>query len=458
MLGRKFTSVGTSSTVKHFRIVGRGGGLPRLHKVSGAPTKRIDLPARRCMLLGKMDNTKARKISHSGKRSHRHQKLNLHWRRIWCISRGHYVRLRLSMKGLKTIKRLGLEEAARRFHLNLNNPKLFAGYANLPQKSVKQPVNMEEEIQQTVRVESLIGYISTGFLGHMVSSHAIPAVARGARRPLLKLKQTYYHRLWQALTTRRWSEFERLMREMKSRNLNHDEVTYTLKAHHCILNPHIPSLTCYMVLEEMKKSLVHPAVIRMNEHLINSYFELEELKCQPPAPLWHNFVKATWQSSLRLNRQKLQKLKQSLQQMDPEDLMKLNEEDMAALARDEFLQATFSSTLGLDEIHDEPITINLENQSGADSSMDHTGLELHKGVMDSHHRVSESETALDMTISASTTVEEDIENYRDSEDHSNLEDIEGHSNQEDLDDHSDLEDIEIERVYVQRQKSLHKND
>ncbi|KAK1937637.1 putative 50S ribosomal subunit protein L28 [Babesia divergens] len=142
--GRKFKSTGTSSQVRHFRIVGRGGGLPRLRKVSGMPTKRIELPARRCMLLGKMDNTKARQISHSGKRSHRTQKVNLQWKRIWCISKGHYVRLRLSMKGLKTIKRLGLEEAARRFHLNLNNPKLFAGYANLSPKKEKISPEFEE--------------------------------------------------------------------------------------------------------------------------------------------------------------------------------------------------------------------------------------------------------------------------------------------------------------------------
>lgn len=129
--GRKYTSLGTSSQKRHYRIVGRGGGIPRRYKVSGMPTKRMELPARRCMLLGKMDNSKARKISHSGKRTHRKQKVNLQWKRIWCISRGHYVRLRLSMKGLKTIKRLGLEEAARRFHLNIASPKLFAGYAHL---------------------------------------------------------------------------------------------------------------------------------------------------------------------------------------------------------------------------------------------------------------------------------------------------------------------------------------
>ncbi|GBE60821.1 ribosomal protein RPL28 [Babesia ovata] len=152
--GKKFRTVGRSSQIKHYRIVGRGGGIPRLHKVSGMPTKRIALPARRCMLLGKMDNTKARSISHSGKRTHRAQKVNLQWKRIWCISKGHYVRLRLSMKGLKTIKRFGLEEAARRFNLNLNNPKLFAGYANLKPKKPKEEIVEHEYFLEDIPIDS----------------------------------------------------------------------------------------------------------------------------------------------------------------------------------------------------------------------------------------------------------------------------------------------------------------
>ncbi|GIX63835.1 uncharacterized protein BcabD6B2_32700 [Babesia caballi] len=148
-----------------------------------------------------------------------------------------------------------------------------------------------------------------------------------------------------------------------------DEVTYTLKAHQCILNPYKPNLSvsalqgvaifvqCYLVLEEMKQALVHPAVIRMNELLINSYFELEELKCQPPAQLWQNFAKATWQTSFRLTRQRVRKLREALSKMDPADVMRLSDEDVAALAQDEFLHAAFSATLAMDEIHDEPIEI-----------------------------------------------------------------------------------------------------
>ncbi|UVC49986.1 50S ribosomal protein L28 [Theileria orientalis] len=134
MIGKKFDKKPTSSQVRHHRIVGRGGGIPRIRRCTKLPAKPIILPARRCMLLGKMDNTKAMKRSHSGVRTKKTQKLNLHWKKIWHPEKKYFIRLRLSMRGLKTIKRLGIIEAARRFHLDINNKKLFAGYARLKER------------------------------------------------------------------------------------------------------------------------------------------------------------------------------------------------------------------------------------------------------------------------------------------------------------------------------------
>lgn len=205
----------------------------------------------------------------------------------------------------------------------------------------------------------------------MTYIRAFTTLSDVATRPVWKVKQTYYHKLWHALTAHRWHEFERLLSEMRLRNIHLDEVTYTLKAHYCILNPHKPSMNCYLVLEEMKQALAHPAVIRMNENLINSYFELEELKCQPPFALWQNFTKLIWQTSFRLNRQRMRNLKQSLLNMDPNDVMQLNDEDVAALAQDEFLHAMFSSTLTIDEIYDEPIAICDPGSTESQLSQEH---------------------------------------------------------------------------------------
>ncbi|KAL8443283.1 hypothetical protein Emag_005957 [Eimeria magna] len=128
--GKKFRTVGSSSVARHYRLQGRGGGLPRLRKATGLPTNPIILPMRRCMLLGKMDNRKARSVSHSGRRTHRIQRVNLAWKRLWWPEGNHYVRLRLSMKGLKTIKKYGLQRAADKFNLNLRDKRLFAGHSH----------------------------------------------------------------------------------------------------------------------------------------------------------------------------------------------------------------------------------------------------------------------------------------------------------------------------------------
>ncbi|KAF8819541.1 ribosomal protein RPL28, partial [Cardiosporidium cionae] len=125
--GRKFRTCGKSSVARHFRLIGRKGGEARQNKQSGEATKRIILPARRCMLLGKMDNRKAMKRSHSMHATHTIQRVNLQQKRFWWEEGNRFVRLRISMKGLKTIRKYGLQKAAEKFGLDLKRKRLFAG-------------------------------------------------------------------------------------------------------------------------------------------------------------------------------------------------------------------------------------------------------------------------------------------------------------------------------------------
>lgn len=79
----------------------------------------------------------------------------------------------------------------------------------------------------------------------------------------------------------------------------------------------------------------------------------------------------------------MRNLKQSLLNMDPNDVMQLNDEvlsrftlltslqDVAALAQDEFLHAMFSSTLTIDEIYDEPIAICDPGSTESQLSQEH---------------------------------------------------------------------------------------
>lgn len=76
---------------------------------------------RRCMLLGKTANHKARHISHSHVRSKRTQWVNLQWKKIWWPQGRKQVWLRLSTRAIKTINKHGIDEAAKRFDLNLTD-------------------------------------------------------------------------------------------------------------------------------------------------------------------------------------------------------------------------------------------------------------------------------------------------------------------------------------------------
>eukprot|EP00920_Eleutheroschizon_duboscqi_P007103 GHVT01016392.1.p1 GENE.GHVT01016392.1~~GHVT01016392.1.p1 ORF type:complete len:388 (-),score=86.93 GHVT01016392.1:559-1722(-) len=133
-LGRKFRMHGPSSMARHYRIPGKAAGAPRVSKITKLPTHPILLPARRCMLLGKMDNLSAIHRSFSNKRVKRPQHVNLHWKRLWWEEEEFFVRLRISTKGLKTIKKLGLQRAAEKFKLNLKQKNLYAGKTLHPRR------------------------------------------------------------------------------------------------------------------------------------------------------------------------------------------------------------------------------------------------------------------------------------------------------------------------------------
>ncbi|SCM23271.1 50S ribosomal protein L28, apicoplast, putative [Plasmodium chabaudi chabaudi] len=129
---KKYSMTGTSSAKRHHGIKGK----KRISKVTLMPYKDIKLPARRCPILGKMDNRNARKISKSGIKTHRIQRVNFVKRRIYFEEEDRFVKLRVSTRGLKTIKKYGLAYCAKKFNLNLNKKKYDAGYS--PRKKKKK--------------------------------------------------------------------------------------------------------------------------------------------------------------------------------------------------------------------------------------------------------------------------------------------------------------------------------
>ncbi|KJP88792.1 ribosomal protein L28 [Plasmodium fragile] len=120
---RKYRMTGPSTARRHHGLDGR----KRINKVTMLPHKEIKLPVRRCMILGKMDNWNARKISKSGIKTHRKQRVNLLRKRIYFEEEDRFVKLRVSARGLKTIKKYGLGYCCKKFNLDLSKKKYDAG-------------------------------------------------------------------------------------------------------------------------------------------------------------------------------------------------------------------------------------------------------------------------------------------------------------------------------------------
>lgn len=75
---------------------------------------------RKCELLGKRANRQCRSVSFSHIRNKKTQGVNLHEKRVWWAEGSKFVRLRLSTKGWRTVKKYGLNKAFAKFEVDLH--------------------------------------------------------------------------------------------------------------------------------------------------------------------------------------------------------------------------------------------------------------------------------------------------------------------------------------------------
>ena len=75
--------------------------------------------ARRCVLTGKRPNV-ANKVSHSNIKTKKRQLPNLQTRRVWYEKEQRWVRLRLSTRALRTLRKKSLEAFAAEAGLDLS--------------------------------------------------------------------------------------------------------------------------------------------------------------------------------------------------------------------------------------------------------------------------------------------------------------------------------------------------
>jgi large subunit ribosomal protein L28 len=66
--------------------------------------------AKVCAVTGKRPMS-GNKRSHANNKSRRRWEPNLQWKKVWVPSKGCFVRMRISMSALRTIGKIGYEEA-----------------------------------------------------------------------------------------------------------------------------------------------------------------------------------------------------------------------------------------------------------------------------------------------------------------------------------------------------------
>mmetsp|Transcript_20691 Transcript_20691/g.26852 ORF Transcript_20691/g.26852 Transcript_20691/m.26852 type:complete len:124 (+) Transcript_20691:110-481(+) len=108
-----FCAVSCSAFVNSFT-----GSAVAAPKISG--NSNLVMRARNCDLTGAKPNRKAMLISFSHRRTHTVQHLNLQKKKFYWEEGKKNVTLRVSTKGLRTIKKYGIDKAAKKYNVDLS--------------------------------------------------------------------------------------------------------------------------------------------------------------------------------------------------------------------------------------------------------------------------------------------------------------------------------------------------
>ena len=111
--------------------------LPNLLQATGRLGSLV-MRERKCDLSGTRKNSKAMNVSKSNAHTHRTQEVNLQTRKLWWEEGNKFVRIRVSTRTLKTIKKNGLQATAKKFGVNLDNFSLSHGTA---------PITIPDEVK-----------------------------------------------------------------------------------------------------------------------------------------------------------------------------------------------------------------------------------------------------------------------------------------------------------------------
>jgi hypothetical protein len=169
-------------------------------------------------------------------------------------------------------------------------------------------------------------------------------------------------RLWNAIAEKDWNRWESVIDLYKQHSLPLDEVSYSLVMHGYLLSHHHPASVALMVLEGMKQDDIHPAIVKLNETLLNTYFELSDLGIRSSANGWQNLARLTWMSAARLRKKRMQRVRHHLQSLPTSEVLKLTSADVQRLISAEHALAQV--------IADDPMT-GIESPDEDQDLLDH---------------------------------------------------------------------------------------
>lgn len=145
--------------------------------------------------------------------------------------------------------------------------------------------------------------------------------------------------MWEALVKRDWDAFDEITGNFRNLEIAMDEVSYTLLAHSFLLSHRKASSAALLVVEEMKVADMHPAIIRINERLINSQLELQDMGIRPTSYAWQNLTRLCWMSAARLRNTRLKRVHAKMHALNTDALFQLKSDACAKFIAEEHGEA-----------------------------------------------------------------------------------------------------------------------
>ena len=153
------------------------------------------------------------------------------------------------------------------------------------------------------------------------------------------LRKKLDYRLWHCIATREWEGWEEVADLYQQHSLPMDEVSYTLMCHGYLMSHHHPSSLALLVIDRMKNDKIHPAVVKLNENLLNSFFDLSELGIKSSSTTWINVARLAWMSAARLRNKRVHRVRQHLRTLTTDEVLQVDSNDVKNLIEAEHARA-----------------------------------------------------------------------------------------------------------------------